>query len=142
MGYLIPSAIKIAIADWYAEAWEDMNTRKTIVIPLKNHPRADTVWFLYDQDSFFVMKVYSNRNGIRQELQYLRPTDLPILVIDKTYYPDSTVEIRNYFHRKRMHHKSQLDAPKRVFTKEQRQMQAKELFSLYYQLRPLYVKPE
>lgn len=141
-GYLIPSAVRVEIADWYASIWEDKNWRNTLVIPLDEHPLADTVCFLYDQDSFIVMKLFQNRNGVRRTLQYIRPTDLPIVAIDKIEYEDSTVEILHYFHRKRIHKNIQRNAPKRSFSKEQLQLDAKELFSLYQQFRPMFLKPE
>lgn len=141
MGYLVPSYFKIKVADWYVEAWEHMNGRKTLLVPLVNHPLADTVHFRYDMDSFFIMTVYQNKDSMRRSLQYLRPTDLPVVVIEKRYYSDSTVELLNYFHRNRLYRKVQRGREKRAFSKQDREQSARELRAIYRQMHPYYQKP-
>lgn len=138
LGYLLPDFIRVEIADFYVDIWDEKKWSNTrIIVPQEG--TIDSIIFLIDQDSFIVLKTIERRDSTRRITQFIRPTDLPIVAIQNKVSVHSKIREVNYLHRYKLYRKTNAD---RVIDmqEETRITEEKDLKKLYKEARKYYPK--
>lgn len=138
LGYLLPDFIRVEIADFYVDIWDEKKWSNTkIIVPQEGS--IDSIIFLVDQDSFIVLKTIERRDSTRRITQFIRPTDLPIVAIQRVVSPHSKKREVNYLHRYEIYRKTNAEGVIDM-QEETRLVDETDLKKLYKDARKFYPK--